>query len=164
MFSAFPGLHGNTPGSWVLFALLLSCIASLCVSGTLVSVSPSFDNPQYYSLAHPVSPLLPLATVFCMRPTASFQSIGQVVPAPLCLQNHLVGPCLALGLVSHHRPLKAAREGHTVRSPSSDHHTVQLKCFSQAQGYCKTKLRGDFLVLNEQQREKLPLCLWHYPQ
>lgn len=125
MFSASPGLHGNTPGSWVLFALLLCCIASLCVSRTLIQSPPALTMPSTLSwIINPVSTPLPLATVFCKRPKASFQSMVQVVPASYHLKNHLVGLRLALRLVFHCRSLEAVQDHHTERSPSSDNQAM----------------------------------------
>lgn len=125
MFSASPGLHGNTPGSWVLFALLLCCIASLCVSRTLIQSPPALTMLSTLSwIINPVSTPLPLASVFCKRPKASFQSMVQVVPASYHLKNHLVGLWLALRLVFHCRSLEAVQNHHTERSPSSDNQAM----------------------------------------
>ena len=125
MFSASPGLHGNTPGSWVLFALLLCCIASLCVSRTLIQSPPALTMLSTLSwIINPVSTPLPLASVFCKRPKASFQSMVQVVPVSYHLKNHLVGLWLALRLVFHCRSLEAVQNHHTERSPSSDNQAM----------------------------------------
>lgn len=121
MFSASPGLHGNTPGSWAPFALLLGCIASLSVSRTLIQSPPALTMPSTLSwLINPVSTPLPLATVSCKRSKAAFWSMVQMVPASHHLKNHLVGLWLALGLISHCRSLKAAQDHHTERSSSDD--------------------------------------------
>ena len=88
MFSASPGLHGNTPGSWVLFALLLCCIASLCVSRTLIQSPPALTMLSTLSwIINPVSTPLPLASVFCKRPKASFQYDGSELPPGTCSEK-----------------------------------------------------------------------------
>lgn len=103
----------------------------------------ALSAPSTINLVNPVCPLLLLATDVCRTATVSFQSLSL---APTVGAKSPRGPPRSWVSLSW-RPLEAAQEGHTVRSPSSDH-IVQQHCYGCARRWCKMRLRGDILVLN----------------